>query len=475
MATTARTHAIALRAAASAAMLLLLTGGAVSCSGDPIGSGGSGGGSTDNRPGSQSMAQWRPSTDTTRFPDECPQSLHDSYYVVGPDGRKYPTWHPPSVVNPDTGRTCYFGHDHGENPAGSALWNELRRHFAWDANGNGTIDDSEWNNDRAGIPFGYAVEYASTVTATAIRHESWKIALANGVARQRLVNGNPQTVDASCDYLTAIAQDTDSSYVLGGSGVRLHPLTYAIDCRGADAPAATRMIVTLLADFGSAQAPAARSGETAPALVPPDAQTQVWPNAFVAASGTSDLTQALRERWDTIGAVVSTGGVELARINPGFVVNNPSRYTDAASNRLRSIDLCYSGLSAGGSLIEDPSQAGSVVRQVRGTGTECASLSATGPSTAIARRVAFDARDAAFKGCRRQVVLRDQSIRNGNGPATWYSRPDGSGAQTTSFSGAIRQSIAVGTSGTAFTFAALTDDASTSCEAATGVRVLAAR
>src|SRR6185312_14613428 len=33
---------------------------------------------------------WSPTTY-----DTCPKALHDSYSVVGPDGKLYPTWHPP--------------------------------------------------------------------------------------------------------------------------------------------------------------------------------------------------------------------------------------------------------------------------------------------------------------------------------------------------------------------------------------------
>lgn len=36
--------------------------------------------------------------------------MHDSFVATGPDGRQYPTWHPPSVGD------CHFGHEHGSNP-----------------------------------------------------------------------------------------------------------------------------------------------------------------------------------------------------------------------------------------------------------------------------------------------------------------------------------------------------------------------
>ncbi|MGN6757340.1 MAG: S-layer homology domain-containing protein [Thermomicrobiales bacterium] len=47
---------------------------------------------------------------------QCPAWVHDRYAAQAPDGLWYPTWHPP--VDPQYG--CWFGHDHGDNPAGSA-------------------------------------------------------------------------------------------------------------------------------------------------------------------------------------------------------------------------------------------------------------------------------------------------------------------------------------------------------------------
>lgn len=460
--------AVALRAAAGLAALALLTGATVvSCAGDPIGASGS----VANRPDSASMGRWTPSTDTARFPRECTKAVHDSYYVVGPDGRKYPTWHPPTHVDAGTGEVCYFGHEHGDNPAASALWNDLRRHFAWDANANGTIEEAEWNNATTGLPFGYAAEYGGAPAA--ILHDSYKVALVNGAARQRIVNGTAQDFGLSCDQLVAYAQDTQSAYAFNAPR---HPLTYAIDCTGSGEASGylAKMIVSVMADFGSATAEPARSGEVAAGRRFAEAATQVWPNAFVAAGLSSDLTAALQERWDTIVSLRTASGSELARFNPGLVSRTPSRYR-AGTAAVQSIELCYSGLDANGFLVSDPAQAASIVRQVRGSGSDCARLSPTGPATALAQRIRFDARDAQFKGCSRQVIFRNQSISNGSGPALWHTNAFGGEARTTAFSGSIRQLIAVGVSTTTVTLAAVTDDASVDCDGTTtGVHVRAA-
>jgi len=458
--------ALALRSAAGLAALVLLTGGAVvSCSGDPIGD------STvpQNRPDSLSMGRWTPATDTARFPKECTQEVHDSHFVVSPDGKKYPTWHAVTHVDATSGEVCYFGHEHGDNPAGSALYIDLRRHFAWDASGNGVIEDSEWNNSSTGIPFGYPAEYGGAPAS--ILHDSYKIALVNGIVRQRLVNGVAEDFGLTCNQLVAYAQDTQSNFAFNQD---LHPLIHAIDCTGsgdsADLP--TRLIVSVMADYGSTAAQPPVAGEAASARLIPDAATQVWPSAFVVAGATSDLIAALEERWDTVVSLRTSTGTELARFNPGLVSRTPARHRSATAG-VQSIDLCYSGLDANGFLISDPAQAGSILRQVRGSASDCARLSPTGPATTVSQRIRFDARAAQFKGCSRQVIFRNQSIRNGVGPSIWYTTATGGDARTIAYAGSIKQYIATGISSTLVTLASVTDDASVDCDEATGVHVRA--
>ncbi len=48
--------------------------------------------------------------------DRC-QALHDSFTATGPDGRQYPTWHPPTAGG------CSFGYEHGDDPRGSPALN----------------------------------------------------------------------------------------------------------------------------------------------------------------------------------------------------------------------------------------------------------------------------------------------------------------------------------------------------------------
>ena len=74
----------------------------------------------------------------------------------------------------------------------------MRRHFAFDANANGTIDEAELAS--AGIPFGYVTEYASGAGVAGVEpHESYKIVFANDRVRSRTLN-NQSASDVTCDH-----------------------------------------------------------------------------------------------------------------------------------------------------------------------------------------------------------------------------------------------------------------------------------
>ena len=109
---------------------------------------------------SEAYGKWSPS-----HWDSCSKAIHDRYSVVGPDGKLYPTWHPP--VDPATG--CSFGHEHGRDPRESNLYASA-----------------------GDIPFGLANEALDGWDATGARHEDHyghKIEWENGVQLERSVNG----------------------------------------------------------------------------------------------------------------------------------------------------------------------------------------------------------------------------------------------------------------------------------------------
>jgi hypothetical protein len=451
--------------AALTAMFLLTGGVSVSCSGDPAldpsrpsdPSNPSG----SSRPASAAMGQWLPNTTY----DTCTQAFHDSFFVVGPDGKRYPTWHPPVAVDPANGRECSFGHEHGRDPRASALWAFVRDHYAFDENRNGVIDPTE--RDISGIPFGYVAEQLIALNAAigdtdADRfedHVGYKIAWENSVLRERVINGQVQTFDLFCDVLTVIHQESHAAESLASN---LHQLTYAIDCnRGADVSLySVKLLANVMATFGDpatfvANLPATGFTEivfgTAQPATSPEGGVElgrviptidnVRNDIFVPITQTSNFSTGLIETWFSAVSLVKQDGTELAAFDPVFTVYSPSRYfdPDAIGSIAQSIDVCYTGLGVAGQFIDDPFRAGSIVRQARGV--ECSSIAPNGPATAGVARIAFDDPRSPFNGCRREVTFAASTVRNGGGATIWYTDPYGRGARAASFTGGVKQYV----------------------------------
>jgi hypothetical protein len=107
---------------------------------------------------------------------ECGKEIHDRFATVGPDGKKYPTWHPP--VDPVSG--CSFGHEHGRDPKGSKMY--------------GLIGD---------LAFGYANEALDAGTTGVTRHEDHvghKVEWENDVS-MRVGGAAGSLFDVRCDVL----------------------------------------------------------------------------------------------------------------------------------------------------------------------------------------------------------------------------------------------------------------------------------
>ena len=459
-----------MRAAAALAAMFLLTGAFVSCEGitDEDGNNGSGG-SDGTHPNSAAMAKWTPDTDF----DSCTKDFHDTYYVIGPDGKKYPTWHPPTATDPTTGKLCSFGHEHGRDPRGSALWDSLRDHYAHDTDGNGTVDTAE--RDASGVPFGYASEQlraynAANGIANANRdedHVGYKIAWENGIIRTRTVNGQVQTFDLSCDALSVLHQET---YSADSYSSNLHEVLYALDCsRGADAERfGGKVIVSAMATFGNpgeftVEQPkgtftTVRYGTSQPLNSPagggergrviPTADS-VYAAVLVPVGQTSDFATGLTETWYAGLALRRTDGTELVFVDPSYAVASPSRYFNVATlnGEARTVELCYIGISLSGELIDDPLRAALIVRQARGP--ECSGIAPNGPATPRVSRIPYDDPRSVFNGCRRRVTLGATRISNGGGSATWYSDPYGRATRVGSFTGGVKQYVGVVNNSTA--------------------------
>lgn len=441
---------IAVRLVAGLAAIGLLTGSVVvSCAGDPSSSTGSG----SNAPASQSLGRWTPST-----ADTCTQALHDTYFVIGPDGKKYPTWHPPEVIDPDTNQTCSFGHDHGTDPRNSALWPDLQQHFAFDANNNGVIDANELAV--SGIPFGLVSEkLVGSATPRLEDHTGYKVLWQNNVVRT-LASG-PPGFDLTCNLLAAYNQATSSADAFASN---LFSVTYAVDCNGGSSRAQfpAKVIASVMAVYGDPGSFAIdRNGTQQSAGVPADPASSpfgggelgrliaesigVFTRVFVPTGQLADFDGALSERWETQLRLRRANNTELATLVPALVIADPSRYWGGAG-LARTIELCYSGLDAAGNLITDPLFAANIVRQARGV--PCSTIAPNGPATPANNRVAFDDPASPFKACRSSAGFGADAVRNAAGPTLWYTDAFGGNASQVAFANSVKQFVAAVDTGT---------------------------
>jgi len=161
-----------------------------------------------------SFGIWTPSTR-----DDCTQAQHDAFSVVGPDHKRYPTWHPP--IDPVSG--CSFGHDHGRDPRGSALYREV-----------------------GDIPFGYANEQLDVYDPLTTRHEDHfghKVEWQNDIPMHFGSDAADALFDVRCDVLVKLHQGTHSKDAFTNN---LHELVYHIRCSDG-----TEMHITMLAAIGT--------------------------------------------------------------------------------------------------------------------------------------------------------------------------------------------------------------------------------
>lgn len=348
----------------------------------------------------QAFGIWSPGPN-----DNCPAAVHDQYWTVGPDRKRYPTWHPP--VDPGTG--CSFGHDHGRDPHGSKLY--LR------------VGD---------IPFGYANEQLDIYDPANPRHEDHvghKVEWENDVPLHFDSPAADRLFDIRCDVLVKLHQGTHSKDAFTNN---LHELAYHVRCTDG-----TELHLTFLAAIGdpgrftrSCDGATIVVGAATPANSPEGGGQRRIPDRFcvdeeilVALGGRSDYG-ALHESWEISSTIRSEEGRNLAHINPYFQVRMPSRYHDPALTDLtgRPVDVCYEVTADG--------------RRARGGACE----SATGDGTVT--DLTYDDPRSPFNGARRFVDINDNDISNDRGPEIWYTDPFGRRGRTQPFAGSIRQFIA---------------------------------
>ncbi len=346
---------------------------------------------------SVAMKAWKPGPG-----DTCPISVHDQYATIGPDGKLYPTWHPP--VDPATG--CTFGHEHGRDPSGSPLYQAAGK-----------------------IPFGYANEQLAAYDPTGMRHEDhvghkieWEASLAMHI------NGIP--TDIRCDVLAKLHQGTHSKDAFTNN---LHEIVYHLKCTDG-----SELHITMMSAIGKPgefvrtcdRTASVSVGPATPANSPVGGGKRIIADracvdqfVLVPAGQSSAFNTGLRESWQTSNTVRLPNGKALAHFNPYFQVVSPSRFYEPARPDLtgRSLGICYETESNGD----------------RARGGPCGLVSNLAQGS-----VTFDDPRSPFNGVLRVVDINTNRISNSAGPEVWYTDPFGGHAAPAPFPGSIRQFIA---------------------------------
>ena len=380
----------------SPASRLLLIGllGAAACS--------SGDGFVD--PGSASPSRafgiWTPGPN-----ESCTKEQHDAFAVLGPDGKVYPTWHPPTGPG-----GCTFGHEHGRDPSGSDLYGEA-----------------------GGLPFGYANEMLAISDPANPRdedHVGHKVEWQNDMQLQFSGAGSA-IFTMECDVLTKLHQGTHSKDAFTNN---VHELIYHFSCEDG-----TEIHVTMLTAIGTPgefrrscdRDVHITAGAPTPANSPDGGGFRAIPDRvcieqymLVPPDQQSNWHAALHETWETSNQIRREDGRTLASFNPYFQVRLPSRFHDPALAPAvgRPIDVCYevtaTGERAGGGPCDDSTDDG----QTAG--------------------VTWDDPRSRFNGAGHFVDVNGNRLDNADGPEIWYTDAYGRNGRTQPFPGSIRQRLA---------------------------------
>lgn len=378
---------------------------------------------------SHAMGLWSPNTKY----DTCTKAEHDIFRAKGPDGKWYPTWHPPTMKRAD-GTTCTFGHEHGRNPEGSNLLPLI-------------------NSTYGGILFGYANEKldeynAANNIANGMRHEDHvghKIEWENNVrltvnkctrpASTGCFETTPTNI--TCDFLMKIHQGTHSKDAFSNN---LHELAYFVQCNDGTKIAATKMVA-----FGKPgefmttcdKSRTIQVGSATPSNSPVGdgvrfiGDSQCVNDYILVPNGKfSEYSLGLYEDWVSSNYIRTANNTILAYFDPHFAVFSPSRYYDPTKpdNMGRSIDTCYMKEANGD----------------RARGGECDEITnyRDGSTIPVSERISYDDPRSPMNGVHREFYFNQTWIRNTTGNTTWYTDPYGNKASTTTFDGAVVQYIA---------------------------------
>lgn len=354
--------------------------------------------------------------------DTCPASLHKKYSVIGPDGKLYPTWHPATDIDPATGQSCTYGHEHGDDPATSDIYNWVTDFIDEDA------------SKSRGVPFGYVSEtldtYSAAQNSLVTRHEDnagHKIIVANNVG---LVSKSPRgTVkDADgkaikCDYLIKFHQGSHSSDATKNNA---HETLYAIRCTDG-----TELISSTFTRYGNAnefdRSCDQQKVETSGSILPdgfggrrliPD-MTCVNKDVLVPGNQQSNIW-SLYEVWESANRIQTVDGTELASFDPWFGVRNPSRVyaPGVVGDIVALVDTLF--------MVDD---------------TDGGTTKGHPWSEHSGEHIAKADPQSPFDGAQRDYYLQGTTVDNASGPHVWWSDPYGDNAVTQAGTGLVKQWI----------------------------------
>lgn len=343
---------------------------------------------------------------------ECGKEVHERYWVLGADGKVYPTWHP--AKDPSG---CSFGHEHGADPRKSILFTAT------------------------GMPaFGYVNEQLAPSDPASQRNEDhygYKLFAENNFP---VVQGdtvtNPArptgTVQQTCSALAMVHQGTHSPDAFASN---LHEMNLNMDCSYADNGEVISTRFKALVPFGhpaSFVSPCSfqeqkNTGTASPADSKDAANGRG--DLFGTVSGRTipdvscvakleegaDMLNTTHEFWNPRFAVSES--TLTFSTDSMFYVLNPARYYDPAKpdKLAHTVDLCYS------------------VAGLRDRGTY-------GSCKGVTDGLTWDSTASPFNGCGRQFFTTF-ALQN-TGPQTRYTDVYGQRFTETPFPGAIAQHFA---------------------------------
>lgn len=388
-------------------------------------------------PDSKAMGKWTPNPKY----DTCSKELHDSYFVVGPDGKKYPTWHPVVTVDPKTGKQCSFGHEHGLDPSKSVFWQAIKEMNYYDENKNGKMDPSE--EALAGLPFGLVNEsmdawYAASGKTT-MRHEDHvghKVSYKNESSPWY---NNPNTpvrdyLGVRCAYFMKLHQGVHSKDAFSNN---LHEVNYMTRCDNG-----YEIRTTFMGQFGAA-------GEFSTGLPcePRGIRTVIGfgntdPNypGQTNQGGREIMTyECAKQKLLVPKDQYSGSPYEL-----WFLPAGPRIVTDSKKTLVDDMPIGFA--------VFDPIRmyAPGLPNDVKFTQELCDEVEPNGDrargifcenSHKIGKLSPDDPR-AEFKGLHRDNYAKITNLYNKNGPNLWYCDPFGTNCKTSPFVGSVKQYLA---------------------------------